>query len=169
MKYTCPSSRFRVPLALLALSAAALAGAYVAEYAFGLKPCILCLYQRIPYAVVIALALPGLILSRKKPAGSWLPTLSTLAFLVGAGIALYHVGIEQQWWEMTEKCAQDTSAMTLEELRHQIAEASLARCDTPAMVLLGISMAGWNMFYSLGCAALSLFLLWCNNEIRKEN
>lgn len=159
MNIRCQSSRFFVPLALLGLSAAALTGAYIAEYGFGLKPCILCLYQRIPYVAVAALGLLGLVLSRKKPVGNWLSILGALMFLAGAGIAFYHVGVEQRWWTMTEKCLEDTTALTVEELRRQIAEATLARCDQPALVVFGLSMAAWNMLYSLGCAAFCLYML----------
>ena len=30
--------------------------------------------------------------------------LLTLAFLATAGIALFHVGVEQKWWEGTTAC-----------------------------------------------------------------
>ena len=39
-----------VPIAILAASVGALGFAYISETVFGLEPCVLCLYQRVPYA-----------------------------------------------------------------------------------------------------------------------
>ena len=50
-----------VPFAILAASIGALIIAYTAELAFGIEPCILCLYQRIPYALAGALAVAALL------------------------------------------------------------------------------------------------------------
>ena len=58
MRYTGPMMGQRrllngrlILLAILAASMGALGMAYVAEVVFGLEPCILCLYQRVPYAI----------------------------------------------------------------------------------------------------------------------
>ena len=50
-----------VPFAILTASIGALIIAYTAELAFGIEPCILCLYQRIPYALAGALAVAALL------------------------------------------------------------------------------------------------------------
>ncbi len=55
-----------IPLAILAASVAALGAAYIAEYAFGLEPCILCLYQRLPFVATGLLALAGLPALRRR-------------------------------------------------------------------------------------------------------
>ncbi len=48
-------------MALLVLaSATALGAAFVSQYGFDLQPCVLCIYQRWPYVIVIALCLIGL-------------------------------------------------------------------------------------------------------------
>lgn len=55
---------------LAAISAFALSMAFTAQYIFGLEPCILCLYQRIPYALVIALGLTGFLTAPKCKLGA---------------------------------------------------------------------------------------------------
>jgi len=40
-----------IPFAVFAAAVFALGNAYTAQYAFDLEPCILCLYQRVPYVV----------------------------------------------------------------------------------------------------------------------
>jgi disulfide bond formation protein DsbB len=143
----------RVPLALFAASVGALGIAYVAELGFGLAPCVLCLYQRVPYAAVAALAWGALLKPGwRRPALA----LSGVALVVGAGIAAYHVGVEQHWWEGTAACGGAlTSAQTVEELMKQLQAKPAPRCDTPAWTLFGISMAGYNMLFSAILAILA--------------
>lgn len=136
------------------LSAAALAGAFVSQYGFGLKPCVLCLWQRWPHATVMLLAIIALAF---RPAFMHrLVLVQVLALLVGAGIAVYHMGVEWRWWAGTAECTGDIVAKTVEELRRLLTGTKPARCDEPPFVFLGLSMAGWNLVYSLGSAALGI-------------
>lgn len=143
-----------IPLVPFLASALALGGAYVAEYGFGLRPCVLCLYQRIPYATAMALSLTALLIWRKRNVLLPLLALCGLAFSIGGFIAVYHVGVEQKLWRGTEHCG-DSGAppSSIEELREQILKAPVVRCDEPAFVFLGLSMAGWNLLYSLALMA----------------
>lgn len=92
---------------LLALAAAlfALVFALTAQYGFGFKPCVLCLWQRVPYALVLPIALTGFLHVRLKPWRSALLLACALCFLVDAGIAAFHFGVEQRWWLGTTGCA----------------------------------------------------------------
>ena len=76
--------------------------------------------------------------------------------VVGTGIALYHVGVEQQWWPGTSGCGAGalSGAGGLEALRQQIESAPIVRCSDVPWSLVGISMAGYNAILS---AALALF------------
>jgi disulfide bond formation protein DsbB len=147
-------------LLLLGAAILSLGSAYLAEYGFGLKPCILCLYERVPYAIVLVAAFLMLTPKRSPVAvNAWLKLLCALAFSVGAGIAFFHVGVEHHWWEGTEKCSGSTLAKTLDELKSQILGAPTVRCDEPAFVFLGISMAGYNMLWSIFLAGITFYSL----------
>ncbi|MEX2644146.1 MAG: disulfide bond formation protein B [Acetobacterales bacterium] len=148
-----PSPRL-LAAALLAAAAAPLAAAYAAQYLGGLQPCVLCLYQRVPFAVVAVLALAALAMPRLLRPLLW---LSAAALACGAVIAAYHVGVEQRWWEsFLAGCGGGATAgaQTVEELRAALLETPPVRCDAVAWSLFGISMAGYNVFYSLAVAAL---------------
>lgn len=149
------SSRF-LPLFVLAVSVCALATAYVAQYGFGLRPCSLCLTQRVPFAVAGLLALVALL----RPL-SWqrlLMALAGLAFLVNAVIAVYHVGVEQKWWDST--CAASQSgAVNLNDLSALMSKPVEARCDEPAWQWHGITMAAMNIVFSGGLALVVLAAL----------
>ena len=144
-------------LALLAVSAAVLGSALISQYIGGLEPCVLCIYQRVPYAATISLAIIGIVISRSPRKVSAVHGLATIAFLIGAGIAAYHVGVEQQWWAGTAECtgAAAGSAQSVDELRAQIMSAPAVRCDEVAWSLFGISMAGYNFLVSLVLAAFA--------------
>ena len=131
----------------------ALATAYYAQLVYGLEPCILCLYQRIPFGFAIGLGLIGMF----RPALLvWVLPLAGLAFLAGSGIAFYHVGVEQSWWEST--CAGDLSSqMSTTNLLQQLQMKPAKACDELEWTLFGISMASYNIPYSLGLAAFSFF------------
>lgn len=143
----------KIPAILLGLSAAPLAAALLSQYGFGLHPCELCLWQRVPLVALIALALAAFCL---RPAWQRRVVMVSGALWLGeAGLAFYHVGVEQHWWQSASGCSVAAGASgSLEALRDQILGAPLVACDTPEFVLLGLSMAGWNVIYSLACVGL---------------
>jgi len=128
----------------------ALAVAYYAEIIHSVEPCILCIYQRVPFALVIAFGLVGMF----RPAFlHWMLVLAGVAFLTGSGIATYHVGVEQHWWESA--CGGDLAGqMSTTNLMQQLSMKPVKSCDELEWALFEISMATYNVFYSL---ALSIF------------
>ena len=147
----------RSPILIALASAGALAAAFLAQYGFDLQPCILCIYQRWPYAVALGVSLLALLLAGRRAPLTALLGLCALAFMVNAGIAGSHVGIEQHWWAGTEACTGPSGeAASVQELLAQIQAAPVVRCDEVAWSLFGISMAGYNLLASLALAGFSL-------------
>ena len=148
---------------VLAASIAVLGAALLSQYVGGLRPCVLCLYQRVPYVLTIALsglALAAFLAGRPRTAVAR-PVLAACAavFFIGAGIAAYHVGVEQGWWAGTASCTgPDLNAMTIDQLREHLLAAPIVRCDEVAWSLFGISMAGYNVLTSLALAGSCLWL-----------
>lgn len=157
-------STARAVALVLGASVAVLGTALLSQYVGGLEPCVLCLYQRVPYAGVIAVSALALALSgvrgRAQPALMRVVlVLCAALFVAGAGIAAYHVGVEQGWWQGTEACTvPDLNAMSPAELREHLLAAPIVRCDEVAWSLFGISMAGYNFLASLTLAGGSLWL-----------
>ena len=148
------SQRLLILLATLG-SVALFGGALMFQYVGGLAPCHLCLIQRWPHRVAIAvgllaLALPG----RARQALAW---IGTATMTVSAGLGLYHAGVEQKWWEGPSTCTSgDISGVATDDLLNQIMNAPVVHCDQIAWSMWGISMAGWNGILSLGLAGLWL-------------
>ncbi len=135
---------------------AALCVAWLAQYAGGLAPCELCYLQRYGYWAVIVLGLITISQNNRPGRRSVLLVLTGLALLAVAGIAFFHVGVEQQWWEGSTACVgADTAGASTEELTQAILNAPVVRCDTPAWEMFGISMAGYDAIYALAIAALT--------------
>lgn len=143
-------------LAILAIGVGALATVYIAQFGFGYDPCELCLYQRVPYAFLIAIG-----------AGVWfapprwrrgLLLAAALAFTVGAVIAGYHVGVEKHWWA-SAVCGGETGTVTSpDQLMAALTKRQETPCDRVNWTLLGVSMATWNAAFSALMAA-TLFTL----------
>lgn len=152
-------------IALIA-SLGTLATVFVAQYGFGLKPCVLCVYQRWPYAAIIALAILAYFL-RGKIADVYFKGAIALSFAVTAGIGAFHVGVEKGWWEGSAECTADTSnAVSLADLKAQILSAPLIKCDEVAWELFGISMAGYNFLFASGMVLLMLLSIVMTSEKR---
>jgi len=139
---------------IVAASVAALAGAFYSQYVWGLEPCPLCLYQRVPYGVTIVLGIVVL-------AGRWPLACLALAgvVLIGeSGLAFFHVGVEQHWWASLDACAQAraTPDTTAELLTMLMDEPPPPPCDQVRWSLFGISMAGYNVLYAAVLAVISL-------------
>lgn len=137
--------------AIAGLSALSLAGAFTAQYGFDLHPCHLCLLQRIPFAVCIAL---GLLILVWKSYRLPLIALAGLSFLTNAGIAFYHSGVERKWWEGLSGCSTPDMSGSIEDLIKRIQETNVARCDEIPWSLFGLSMANYNVLLCLGLGVL---------------
>ncbi|MGB8274019.1 MAG: disulfide bond formation protein B [Alphaproteobacteria bacterium] len=160
------------PLVVLSASAAVLSGAFAFQYVGGYLPCILCLYQRFPYAIAIALSIVALMLASRGGGSGAAARLLVYAcgvlFVIGAGIAFFHVGVEQHWWTGTAECSGSASgAGSVAELEAMIKTAPVVRCDQVAWSLFGISMAGYNVPISLALAAFAFLAPRCAARHRR--
>ncbi len=142
---------FRNLAALAALgSVALLGGALLFQYVGGLAPCPMCIWQRWPHGIAIALGAVAL-------ATRWRPValLGAAAMIVGAGIGVFHTGVERAWWEGPGTCTSNQGAdLTTDQLLDAIMSAPLVRCDEVPWELLTLSMASWNSLFSLVLACL---------------
>lgn len=132
-------------LAIAAVLAAAIIGAWIFEYA-GYAPCELCLKQRWAYYAGIPLAL---LLAAWNPA--WLRRgLVVLGLLLAANavFGVYHSGVEWKWWPGPATCGGGAFGGGLPDLSKPV-----VMCNEAAIRIFGLSLAGWN---AVICAALAV-------------
>ncbi len=140
-----------LPLLAIAGSGALLVAALAFQYVGGLAPCELCNWQRWPHLAAIILGL-AYVLQGNRLFG----ILAAASLFAGSGIALFHVGVEQQWWAGLSACSgTDLGDMTGRQLLDMTVADTIVRCDEVAWSYLGLSMAAWN-----GLISLVLCKLW---------
>ncbi|MCB9960097.1 MAG: disulfide bond formation protein B [Rhodospirillaceae bacterium] len=151
------AARLFHPAVLAALAIAAFAIAFGYQYLGGYQPCELCIWQRWALLPAIPLALAAWAMAPGSAGRTALLVLTALTFLVCAAVAGYHVGVEQHWWTGTDDCTgADLTAGGIDALRSQLLATPVVRCDEVTWSVLGISMAGYNLAFSLVAAGLAL-------------
>ncbi|HEU0215487.1 MAG TPA: disulfide bond formation protein B [Stellaceae bacterium] len=139
--------------AVLVASVVVLGAALLSQYWGGLTPCELCLLERWPWWIAIAIAAPSW-LTGDRLAPQIPAFLLAIVFLVGAGLGFYHVGVEQHWFTGPTACtAGGAAATSVDALRAQLLGKQAVMCDEVQWSLFGVSMAGWNMIASAIMAA----------------
>jgi len=145
--------------AIFLVSLLALIFAFGMEFMMGLKPCVLCIYQRVPYFITTGLGVIGLATLYREEwinYAAYVIFFTAITFFVGGVIAFYHVGVEQHWWASAlEGCAVEFEKGSIEELKAMIDKKIPARCDEIPWSFLGVSMAGYNVLASLILAFLT--------------
>lgn len=146
-------------LGIVLMSILALVGALTAQYGFNLRPCELCLIQRVPFALTIILGLLAYFWTAKRIP---LIVLSGVAYLVNSGVALFHSGVERKWWAGLTGCTTPDMSGSIEDLMKRIQETAVVRCDEIPWSFLGLSMANYNVVFCLGLAIACIAYVWAN-------
>ena len=159
------------------ISIVALGIALTSQYVFGLDPCVLCIYQRWPYAIVIFLGLLASIAQiysdgsliteldevefgekrdrQGKVRNAGFMLIIGITFLSNSVIAAYHSGVERHWWKsFLEGCAVPKLEGDMEDIIKNLQMRDAARCDEIpwADPILGLSMANYNVIICFGLA-----------------
>ena len=148
-------------LVALLVAAAMLATAHAFETFGGYAPCTLCLRQREVYWTILGLSAAFMVLVRMPGGPRWRVAtcwVLGLAFLVGAGVAVYHAGAEWKFWPGPQACASaGGGSVSAADMAAFLAgdKVKPPACDEAPWVFAGLSMAGWNAVISLGLAVLS--------------
>ncbi|MFV0298833.1 MAG: disulfide bond formation protein B [Hyphomicrobiaceae bacterium] len=137
----------------LVAAVAAILGAYFFEYVVKLAPCHLCLQQRLAYyAGIPALFIALVVLAAgQRKAAALLFFAVAVAFLANTGLAVYHAGVEWQFWPGPDTCTQAPGHLQPlggGSILDKLKETRVIRCDVAAWRFLGLSLAGWNVIAS---------------------
>lgn len=140
---------------LTVLSLCVLGAAYILKHFYGFQPCQMCLYEQKVFMGTAGVALASLLfLSHRWQYYAIL--LLGVIFLGGACLAAYHVAIQYHWVSLPAFCASnDFSDFTsLEALKEQMLNTPYVRCDQVTWSLFGLSLAAYNVIFSLILALL---------------
>jgi disulfide bond formation protein DsbB len=146
-------------LAITAVAAATLAGAWFFQLVLGILPCPLCLEQRYAYYLAIPLA-AVVAIAAAKDAPRAVPVAGLVllgaAALANAGLGGYHAGVEWGFWQGPTECTGPIGGLgSAGSLLDRLDSVKVIRCDEVQWRFLGISLAGYNALISLLMAALA--------------
>jgi disulfide bond formation protein DsbB len=80
-----------------------------------------------------------------------------MLMVVGAGMGVYHAGVEWHFWAGPATCSTSAGAMTQNagDLLKELNTITGPSCTDAALRVLGLSFAGWNVIASLILAAFA--------------
>ena len=138
-----------------------IASALSFEHIGGYVPCALCLLQRDPYYIGVPLGLVAILVAwlRLPPViTKVLIALIVLTMLIGAGLGIYHSGVEWRFWEGPATCSTSVNAVSQNagSLLDDINKQHGPSCTDATLRVLGLSFAGWNVIASLVLAAIGI-------------
>ena len=146
-------------LAVTAIAAATLAGAWFIQLALGIQPCPLCLEQRYAYYLLVPLAvLIAIAAARDAPRAVLVAGLAVVALttLANAGLGTYHAGVEWGFWKGPTECTGPIVNLgSAGNLLQRLDTVKVVRCDEVQWKFLGLSLAGYNVLISLAMAAIA--------------
>jgi disulfide bond formation protein DsbB len=159
----------RMPLAarlLLAANLGALAFAFTMQFGFGVAPCILCLWQRVPYGAAALVALFLVLASPRRRHVAALFRLAGGIYLIGCGLAFFHTGVERHWWAGTSGCKiQPLHGSSAEDLRQSLLQTVMPACDVISWNLFGLTLTNMNLAFSL---AMAVFAFWAARRVNSR-
>ena len=129
---------------ILTLSFFSLIAALYVEYILGFKPCILCIYQRIPYAIAILVSLSAFLIGNRNI----LLIILGLTFLAGILLSGYHVSIEKGIIEPLFSCTgENVKSLVKEEILKSLNNIQ-PDCRDVDFSIFGVSLATLNFIIS---------------------
>ena len=143
------------------ISFIALVSAYFIEYILGHQPCNLCVYERIPYFLVILIVLINYKYNKLE---KYLILLLALIFFMATILSMYHLGIEQGFIQESLLCDLEKGANILnkDEILKQLQQKSIS-CKDVTFKIFGLSLTSYNIIISL-ILTLSLGKVYFENE-----
>tara|TARA_B100000700_G_scaffold269592_1_gene311075 strand:+ start:322 stop:810 length:489 start_codon:yes stop_codon:yes gene_type:complete len=151
-------------LITLIISIISLLSAIYIEHSIGIKPCKLCIYQRVPYLLAIFVSFLGYYYSNNK----LFINLLILIFVTSFVISGYHVGIENEIFNEFPGCtSQNIKLLDKSEILDSLKNSALS-CKNVDFKILGISLATINFIISSILVVLYLKVLLWKKQIKKN-
>ncbi|EJF87783.1 disulfide bond formation protein B [Bartonella rattimassiliensis] len=137
--------------------------ALIFEHFGGYLPCDLCLIERFPYYGSIPFLLLAGFGACFFRLSSWIQLLFLCVFVlmsISLVLAIYHAGIEYNFWTAPLSCGSNTMKKTsnVNQLLNQLNNIYPPSCSEASMRFLFLSFAGWNVIASLLFTLMSFYI-----------
>ena len=129
---------------------------YYLEFFQGVAPCKLCIYQRLPYFIIILLATSFLLIKNQN-----LKKITFLFYILiftsSLVMSVYHFGIEKNLWNALAGCETNIKSFSnSDNLKEYLLNKDYVSCSDVSFKFLKISLAGYNTIVSLILLILSI-------------
>jgi len=149
---------------ILLVSFVALISAFFIEYVLGHQPCNLCILERIPYVIAIAIILLNYKFFQFEKIYL---LLLIIVFLTATILSVYHFGIEQGFIEESLVCdlKNGSGVTSKEEILKQLQEQKVS-CKDVTFKIFGLSLTTYNIVISILIAinALKIYLNYAKSK-----
>ena len=142
---------------LIIISFCILISTLLIEYVFNFPPCKLCIYQRIPYILIIILGITLIFLRKKKEFLFSFIVLQIVNFVIASFHSLVERGVVEYEMNCTSTGA---DIQTIEELRIFLEKVPITKCNEILFSIMGLSLANFNLI-------VSILLITCTYAILK--
>lgn len=144
-----------------ALCAGLLGFAYYLQYVEDQNPCPLCMVQRVAFFAVAAVFLLGALHGPKRRGVLVYGLLAFLAAALGAAVAARHVWLQSLPAHLVPSCGPGLEYMLkkfpLADVVTKVLMGS-GECAEAGWKLLGLTIAGWSLFWLVALGLFALFL-----------
>ena len=144
-------------LLAFAVSLAVISGAYILEFFYNFPPCELCLYQRVPYFLILFICIISFFVKYKNIHFYSIFFLFFTSFL----IAFFHSLVERGIVEYSSACTSSVENFeSIEDLRMHLDSVPLTKCDEILFSVMGFSLANINTIISLSLVIFNIYFVW---------
>ena len=129
-------------LSITSMCLLTIVSAYIVEIFAKVPPCKLCIYQRIPYLIIIFLGFAFLIFKKEII----FLYLSLLIFFINFFISIFHSLVERGFVNYSSSCTSNNNNFEdIESLRQSLENTPIAKCDEIIFSVMGLSLANINL------------------------
>ena len=129
---------------------------YYLEFFQSVTPCKLCIYQRLPYFIIILLAASFLLIKNQNLKKI---TFIFYIFIFASSLTMsvHHFGVENSFWNALTNCESDSKTLSnSNDLKEYLLNKDYVSCSDVSFKFLGISLAGHNVIISFILLVISI-------------
>jgi disulfide bond formation protein DsbB len=136
-------------ISIILFGSVSLLVAYFTEFVLGYKPCPLCLYQRVPYFVIIFISILSIVYKKIYKIGLIILICSIVSSIIISG---YHSGVEKKIFHPLETCLKKIpleKEVDADSYLDFIDSQESVSCTEAPFKILGLSMADYNFLINI--------------------
>ena len=143
-------------LIVFTISSMIIVSAYILEYIYNFPPCKLCIYQRIPYFLILFVCATSFLMEYRNIHFYAIFFLFFSSFL----IASFHSLVERGLIEYNSGCSSSINDFeSIEDLRNHLESVALTKCDEIIFSIMGLSLANINSLISFSLVLFNIYFI----------